>query len=64
MVEIDVPDVTEGPWIKRYDGAYFVSYAYQLPGKIACAAAAEVKGPYGFRRSGAVEPPEGAVGTG
>lgn len=49
IVEVDVPDFTEAPWIHQYDGRYYLSYAYQFPEKIAYATADEITGPYEFQ---------------
>lgn len=49
IVELDVPDFTEAPWIHKYDGTYYLSYAYQFPERIAYATADRITGPYTFR---------------
>lgn len=49
IVEIDVPDFTEAPWIHRYDGTYYLSYAYQFPERIAYATAEAITGPWEFQ---------------
>lgn len=49
IMTIDLPDFTEAPWIHKYDGTYYLSYAYQFPERIAYATADEITGPYTFQ---------------
>lgn len=53
MIEIDgeirrieVPNFTEGPWIHKYNGKYYLTYASEWPEKIAYAVADNIGGPY------------------
>ena len=46
--QIDVPNYTEGPWIHKYNGKYYLSYASEWPEKIAYAIADNIGGPYKF----------------
>lgn len=53
MIEIDgsvhrinVQNFTEGPWMHKYNGKYYLTYASEWPEKIACAVADEIGGPY------------------
>lgn len=43
---IDVPRFTEAPWMHKYQGRYYLSYASEWPEKIAYAVADEIGGPY------------------
>ena len=43
---IDVPDFTEAPWMHKYQGRYYLSYASEWPEKIAYAVADRIEGPY------------------
>ena len=43
---IDVPDFTEAPWMHKYNGKYYLTYASQWPEKIAYAVADRIEGPY------------------
>ena len=43
---IDVPDFTEAPWMHKYNGKYYLTYASQWPEKIAYAIADRIEGPY------------------
>jgi beta-xylosidase len=49
IVDVDVPSFTEAPWIHKYEGRYYLSYAYGYPEKIAYATAARITGPYTFQ---------------
>jgi beta-xylosidase len=49
IVEVDVPDFTEAPWIHEYGGRYYLSYAYRFPEQIAYATADRITGPYEFQ---------------
>ena len=44
--QIDVPRFTEAPWMHKYNGKYYLTYASEWPEKIACAVADRVGGPY------------------
>ena len=44
--QIDVPNFTEGPWIHKYQGKYYLTYASEWPEKIAYAVADHIGGPY------------------
>ena len=46
--QIDVPNFTEGPWIHKYQGKYYLTYASEWPEKIAYAVADHIGGPYKF----------------
>ena len=53
MIEIDgpvhrinVPNFTEGPWMHKYNGKYYLTYASEWPEKIAYAVADKIEGPY------------------
>jgi beta-xylosidase len=49
IVRVDVPKFTEAPWIHKYNGRYYLSYAYGFPEQIAYATADRITGPYTFR---------------
>ena len=44
--QIDVPRFTEAPWLHKYQGKYYLTYATQWPEKIAYAIADHIGGPY------------------
>ena len=44
--QIDVLRFTEGPWIHKYNGKYYLTYASEWPEKIAYAIADNIGGPY------------------
>lgn len=44
--QIDVPDFTEAPWLHKYQGRYYLTYASQWPEKIAYAVSDHIGGPY------------------
>lgn len=44
--QIDVPDFTEAPWMHKYNGKYYLTYASQWPEKIAYAVSDHIGGPY------------------
>jgi beta-xylosidase len=46
---IKLPKYTEAPWIHKYNGTYYLSYAYGFPEQIAYATASAITGPYTFR---------------
>ncbi len=43
---IDVPNFTEAPWLHKYNGKYYLTYASEWPEKIAYAVADHIGGPY------------------
>ena len=43
---IDVPNFTEAPWVHKYNGKYYLTYASEWPEKIAYAVADRIEGPY------------------
>jgi beta-xylosidase len=47
--QIALPRYTEAPWIHKYQGKYYLSYAYEYPEKIAYATAEKMTGPYTFQ---------------
>ncbi len=56
MIEMDgpiqsviVPNFTEAPWIHKYKGWYYLSYAYQFPEKIAYAMSKSINGPWQYK---------------
>ncbi|MDX1747321.1 MAG: family 43 glycosylhydrolase, partial [Halobacteriales archaeon] len=49
IVDLDLPHFTEAPWIHKYDGTYYLSYAYGYPEQIAYATADAITGPYTFQ---------------
>ena len=44
--QIDVPRFTEAPWLHKYNGKYYLTYASEWPEKIAYATADNIDGPY------------------
>ncbi len=44
--QIDVPRFTEAPWVHKYNGKYYLTYASEWPEKIAYAVADHIGGPY------------------
>jgi len=44
--QIDVPRFTEAPWMHKYNGKYYLTYASEWPEKIAYAVADHIGGPY------------------
>lgn len=44
--QIDLPDFTEAPWLHKYQGKYYLTYATGWPEKIAYAVADNIGGPY------------------
>lgn len=44
--QIDVPNFTEAPWMHKYQGKYYLTYASEWPEKIAYAVADNIGGPY------------------
>lgn len=58
MIEIDGPikkidfkgfEFTEAPWVHKYKGKYYLSYATAFPEKIAYAMADRIEGPYEYK---------------
>ncbi|MGY0036684.1 glycoside hydrolase family 43 protein [Pedobacter sp. NJ-S-72] len=47
--KINLPNYTEAPWIHKYKGWYYLSYAYQFPEKIAYAMSRKITGPWVFK---------------
>lgn len=46
----EVPDFTEGPWLHKHDGTYYLTYAHGFPEEIAYATADAITGPWEFQR--------------
>ena len=44
--QIDVPRFTEAPWVHKYNGKYYLTYASEWPEKIAYVVADQIGGPY------------------
>jgi len=44
--QINVPSFTEAPWLHKYQGKYYLTYASEWPEKIAYAVADHIGGPY------------------
>ena len=44
--QIDVPRFTEAPWVHKYKGKYYLTYASEWPEKIAYAVSDHIGGPY------------------
>lgn len=44
--QIDVPRFTEAPWMHKYNGKYYLTYASEWPEKIAYAVSDNIDGPY------------------
>ena len=44
--QIDVPRFTEAPWVHKYNGKYYLTYASEWPEKIAYAVSEHIGGPY------------------
>lgn len=57
MIEMDgeiktitgLPNFTEAPWVHKYKGWYYLSYAYQFPEKIAYAMSKNINGPWQYK---------------
>lgn len=49
IVDLELPKFTEAPWIHKYRGKYYLSYAYGFPEQIAYATADRITGPYTFQ---------------
>lgn len=46
---IDLPDFSEGTWVHRRNGWYYLSYGYQFPEKVAYAMSRSIHGPWEFK---------------
>ena len=44
--QIEVPNFTEAPWVHKYNGKYYLTYASEWPEKIAYAVSDSIGGPY------------------
>ena len=44
--QIDIPNFTEAPWMHKYQGKYYLTYASEWPEKTAYAVADHIRGPY------------------
>lgn len=44
--QIELPDYTEAPWLHKYNGKYYLTYATGWPEKIATAVSDHIGGPY------------------
>ena len=44
--QINVPRFTEAPWVHKYQGKYYLTYASEWPEKISYAVADQIGGPY------------------
>lgn len=49
QVKFDGMKFTEAPWIHKYNGKYYLSYATEFPEKIAYAMADKITGPYEYK---------------
>jgi beta-xylosidase len=49
QIKFDGMDFTEAPWIHKYKGKYYLSYATGFPEKIAYAMADKIEGPYKYQ---------------
>lgn len=49
QVEFDGFEFTEAPWIHKYKGKYYLTYATEFPEKIAYAMADSIEGPYEYK---------------
>lgn len=49
QMKFDGFDFTEAPWIHKYNGKYYLSYASGFPEKIAYAMASTIDGPYQYK---------------
>ncbi|MCW3806679.1 family 43 glycosylhydrolase [Plebeiibacterium marinum] len=48
-VDFEGMNFTEAPWIHKYNGKYYLSYATEFPEKIAYAMADRIEGPYEYK---------------
>lgn len=46
---INVPNFTEAPWVHKYNGKYYLTYATGWPEKIAYAVSDHIGGPYEYK---------------
>jgi beta-xylosidase len=46
---IALPKFTEAPWVHKYKGWYYLSYAYEFPEKTAYAMSRTIEGPYEYK---------------
>ena len=49
QIKFDGFDFTEAPWVHKYNGKYYLSYASGFPEKIAYAMADNIEGPYEYK---------------
>lgn len=49
QLEFDGFEFTEAPWIHKYKGKYYLTYATEFPEKIAYAMADNIEGPYEYK---------------
>ena len=49
IMPVDLPAFTEAPWVHKYNGKYYLSYATEFPEKIAYAMADNVEGPWEYK---------------
>lgn len=49
IIDSNESDFTEAPWIHKYNGKYYLSYAKGFPEKIAYAMADHIEGPYEYK---------------
>lgn len=49
IVDVDLPQFTEAPWLHRRGGVWYLSYAHGFPERIAYATAPGLTGPWTFR---------------
>lgn len=49
IMPIDLPRYTEAPWIHKYNGWYYLSYASEFPEKICYAMSRKITGPYQYK---------------
>ena len=49
IMPIDLPRYTEAPWIHKFNGWYYLSYASEFPEKICYAMSRKITGPYEYK---------------
>lgn len=49
IIDIELPNFTEAPWVHKKGDWYYLSYAYQFPEKIAYAMSKSIEGPWEFK---------------
>ena len=49
QIKFDGLSFTEAPWVHKYNGKYYLSYATEFPEKIAYAMADKIDGPYEYK---------------